>query len=433
MAAPGYADTPWPAEDAGPQRLAAPWRGAGPGLRPGEVLDCRMRRIRMSTMPVLGAPGDLFLLSHEMVRNHLLGLPTTSRLHRLDPVTLETLDRSPPLAGGPAWPGGIAVHRNGSVHLVYGRWAWRLDRTCRPLASRELPVNRPYNSFVVLDDGTLVTKDLSRTAPSRLTALDPETLEPAGPDVECPEPTVARLSAIGNTVYVVGVRSIFRYRWEPSPAGRGRLVRDADWCFDYVGDSGRTWGWDVVLDGTDAWFMDNGDHRYVVSMIGAGRSPTANRLVRVSLADAADHDLVEVSRLPGGSITNPPVIDVRRRIAVGFDSANRVLRAWRIAPGTRVLDPLWEIGDIGVASHMILWPDTGELATNDYRRRREEVIVLDVETGAERGRARHGGIYQGVVFPCPGFGRDFYWATLAGISRIFVRGNGAADAPLRSP
>jgi hypothetical protein len=41
-----------------------------------------------------------------------------------------------------------------------------------------------------------------------------------------------------------------------------------------------------VLGLGQAWFMDNGQHRYLTSMIGRGVSSTANRLIRVSLRDS---------------------------------------------------------------------------------------------------------------------------------------------------
>ena len=40
----GYLDSPWPAEDAGPQRPQAPRSGAGLGLRRGEALRATTRR-----------------------------------------------------------------------------------------------------------------------------------------------------------------------------------------------------------------------------------------------------------------------------------------------------------------------------------------------------------------------------------------------------
>jgi hypothetical protein len=311
----------------------------------------------------------------------------------------------------------MAIHRNGDLYLVYGRHAHRLNRRCEPIASLQLPLNQPYNSFVVLDNGLIVTKNLSASTPARLTVIDAQSLTRACADIEAPEPSIARLSASGNAVYVVGVRSIFRYHWNDAAQA---LLFDADWRFDYLGESRQTYGWDVVLDGQHAWFMDNGAHRYRHRMIGAGVSRTANRLIRVSLTDAADHQALEVSGLPGGSITNPPLIDVRRGIVVGYDSANAVLQAWRFDAALRTLSPLWRKAPFACASHMILYADTGELVINDYRRHGEEVVVLDIASGVESGRVRSGGLMQGVVFPSPGWGRDFYWSSMGRLARVFV-------------
>jgi hypothetical protein len=416
MTAAGYLASAWPAEDAGPQRLQVPRDTVGLDLRPGETLHATTRRTLLSTMTVLGDPGEVYLLSHSAMRAHI-GLPTTACLEQIDPISLKPVHRSPRLAGGPMWPGGVAIHRNGDVYVVYGRHAHRLSRRCEPKASLQLPLNEPYNSFVVLDNGLIVTKNLSSATRARLTVIDPESLVPACADLESPEPSIARLSASGNTVYVVGIRSIFRYHW--SDAARA-LQFDAHWRFDYVGSSRQTWGWDVVLDGQHAWFMDNGAHRYRHRMVGAGVSRTANRLVRVSLVDACDHQALDVSGLPGGSITNPPLIDVQRGIVVGYDSANSVLQAWQFDAARRSLTPLWRKTPFACASHMILYADTAELVINDYRRHGEEVVVLDVASGREKGRVRTGGLMQGVVFPSPGWGRDFYWSSMGRVARVFV-------------
>jgi hypothetical protein len=416
MSAQGYFNSPLPGEDGGPARLQVPRRGTGLGLTPGETLGCVTRNTLLSTMTVLGAPGEVYLLTHSALRARL-GLPTSACVERIDPLTLKTLQRSPRLRGGPMWPGGMAVHRNGDLYVVYGRWAHRLNRDCEVLSGFELPVNEPYNSFVILDNGLIVTKNLSETTPARLSVLQPDPLTRACADTLCPEPSVARLSAIGNTVYVVGIRSIRRYQWD---AASHRLLEDADWHFDYIDTSRQTFGWDVVLDGTQAWFMDNGKHRYAWRMVGAGVSRSANRLIRVSLKDAADHQAVTVSGLPGGSITNPPLVDRQRNIVLGYDSANRYLRAWNFNAASGSLTPRWDKPGFGCASHMIHYPDTAEVVINDYRRHGEEVVVLDIETGAERARVRSGGLMQGVVFPSPGWGRDLYWSSMGRLARIHV-------------
>ena len=316
------------------------------------------------------------------------------------------------------WPGGMAIHRNGDLYVVYGRYAHRLNRACEPLAIHRLPVDLPYNSFVILENGLLVTKNLSDSVQARISVLDPQTLQPVCADIDCPEPSIARLSSVGNTLYVVGVRSILRYHWDTT---QHRLLRDPDWHFDYIGDSRQTYGWDVVLEGGHAWFMDNGKHRYRTRMIGAGVNPTANRLIRVALDDASNREILPISGLAGGSITNPPLYDRQRQIVVAYDSANRYLRAWRFNPHSHELTPLWEKHAFGCASHMVSYPASGELVVNDYRRNGEEVVLLNIETGAELARVRSGGLTQGVVFPSSGWNRDLYWSSMGRLARVFVQ------------
>jgi hypothetical protein len=416
----GYFASPWPGEDGGPQRLQVPSElpnaHSALNLRPGEQLACTTRNTLLSTMTVLGAPGEVFLLTHSALRAHI-GLPTTSCVERIDPVSLHTLARSPRLAGGPMWPGGMAVHRNGDLYVVYGRHAHRLNRACELRASLSLPVDSAYNSFVILDNGLIVTKNLSDSQTARLTVIDPESMRTVCADTLCPEPSIARLSADGNSVYVVGVRSIFRYHWDDASA---QLKADPTWQFDYICATSQSYGWDVVIADGQAWFMDNGRHGYVRTMRGAGKTPTPNRLIRVALDDSGDHQSIEICGLNGGSITNPPLIDVVRRIVVGYDSANGHLQAWRWHSSERALTPLWHKSNFGCASHMILYPDSAELVVNDYRRWGEEVVVLSIETGEEKARVRVGGVTQGVVFPSVGWQRDFYWSSMGKLARVYV-------------
>ncbi len=415
MRADAYLDTPWPAEDGGPERLATA-RGRPLNIQPHERLTVTRRRTQMSTMTILGEPGEVLMLTHTALRSKL-GFATSSRVTRLDAQTLEPLARSPSLPGGRVWPGGMALHRNGDLYVVYGNHAHKLGCDLSLRASLNLAHDLPYNSFVLLDCGLLVCKNISDRVPARLSVIDPETLRPVCADTDCPEPSIARLSARGDTLYVVGVKSIFRYHWD-RPAGR--LIFDEGWRHAYTAGTQQSYGWDVVLAEDQAWFMDNGHHRYRTSMIGAGVSSTPNRLIRVSLSDSADFDALEVSGLGGGSITNPPLFDVGRQIVVAMDSANKHLRAWRFDAGRRSLAPLWERANFGAASHMLLYPGSGELVTNDFDRGCEYVAVLDIVTGETRARAKIGGPLQGVVFPSPGWGRDFYWCAMGFVARVAV-------------
>jgi hypothetical protein len=416
-----YFDSPWPSEDAGPARLQTPKDSPSLNLQAHERLQRTSRRTHLSTMTVLGAPGEVFLLTHSVLPSHL-GLATSAQVQLIDPITLTTRCQSPRLPGGPMWPGGMAVLGNGHVLVVYGRYAHLLNRQCEVLHSRQLPVNEPYNSFVVLANGHVVTKNLSTTTPARLSVLHPDTLEHVAPDTVCPEPAIARLSAQGNTVYVEGITCVHRYHWDDT---QGCLVQDVTWSYPYLNDAPQSHGWDMVLTAHDAWFMDNGAHNYLISMLRAGLNDAPNRLHRVSLRNSNSHQHWEVSGIQGGAITNPPLVDESRQIVVAFDSANRHLRAWRILRNSTqdappVLKDLWHLRNFGAASHMLLFADTGELCVNDYKRFNEQVVILDIETGQEKSRISTGGLMQGVVFPSAGWQRDIYWSSMDRLTRLHI-------------
>ena len=129
----GYWPSRWPGEDGGPRRTEAPPFGQGLGIGPGEVLVATSRDAIAATMVVLRDPGEAYLLRHTG------GDDAVSWVERFDPVSLEPLERSPELPGGPTWPGGMAVHANGSLYVVFGRHAHRLGPDTVPIASRELP------------------------------------------------------------------------------------------------------------------------------------------------------------------------------------------------------------------------------------------------------------------------------------------------------
>lgn len=93
----------------------------------------------------------------------------------------------------------MAIHKNTSLYVVYGRYAHRLSRTCELLSSMKLPMCEPYNSFVILDCGVIVTKNISEDACACISVLDP-TLNRAtidDKDIICPEPSIARLRYFG--------------------------------------------------------------------------------------------------------------------------------------------------------------------------------------------------------------------------------------------
>jgi hypothetical protein len=372
-----------------------------------------------TTMVVLREPGEVFLLCHTG------GSDAISWVEQIDPHTLAPIRRSPDLPGGPVWPGGLAAHANGSLYVVFGRHAHRLSAGLEVQASARLPRDRPYNSFVILPDGNLATKDFGGARPghpdgdsvgaSELLVLSADDLRVVAASA-LPEPSIARLSADGAEVYVVGDTTLQRVRWDGAALQLDEHFRPVYRTLD-----GQTFGWDAVIDGGAAWFLDNGkgSERFNGSLRGLGVSAAPLHLVRVGL-EHGDVTMVEVCGLPGGLIANPPAIDVARGVAVGYDTGNGVVTAFRITADA--LEPLWS-REMNHGSHPLRFPDTGELVLCDHDASRgtDQVVVLHIESGRELARADTTAPIQSLVFHAPGFERDFYYCSMSTIARVTVR------------
>jgi hypothetical protein len=390
----------WRFEDGGPQRrqTVGGALGLGDGFG-GGVLEVTTRSAPVVTMVVGRAGESLYLLRHTP------GSGSVALVERIDPLSLEPLAASPPLAGGPVWPGGLGVHDNGSVYVVFGNHAHRLDPwSLAVVCSVTLPRERPYNSFVVLPDGCLAVKDFGAFADeaAELLVLSPD-LEVVA-RLALPERSIARLSTDGAALYVVGDTSLMRVGWD----GAG-LSLDGRWRYRTL--AGQTFGWDCVLAAGAAWFLDNGQgsEAYSGTLRGHGVSGAPLHLVRVDVG-SGEVALAEVCGRPGGLVANPPVVDERRGVVVGYDSGNGVVAGFDLDLRVR-----WR-REQDHASHLLLYEESGELVTGDGT----DVVVLDVETGAELARADSGGGVQSVLFPCPGFGRDFYLCSFLAVSRVAV-------------
>ncbi len=403
---PYLAATPWPAEDGGPRRQQRPHGINGP--RAGSARLEAVRQTPVSIMALI-APDDTILLLRNTV-----GADAVTWVEALDPESLEVRRRSPDIPLGPFWPGGCAVLADGSVMVVQGRHASRLAPDLSVEATRSLPIDAPHNSFVVLEDGSLAVKDLQRPGgpPSTLSILDPVTLEDRVEPGPVGEPSVARLSADGNEVIVVGVSTLRRFRWDPDA---GILSPRPDVDCVYLRHHGQSFGWDPVVDAGALWWMDNGDHRFQdgLTMLGNGVAPGPVRLWRAGLEGGGMRS-VEISDQPGGAITNPPIVDPDRGLVVGYDSANGVLAAFSVDE----LAPVWR-KPLNTSQHLVLFPDTGELLANDYDRETgDSLVVVAVTDGSVTARARVGSPAQSVVFPAPGTRRDAYYVSLSTVARV---------------
>ncbi|HEX8741808.1 MAG TPA: hypothetical protein VF712_01625 [Thermoleophilaceae bacterium] len=446
-----YWPRPWTCEDGGPRRWGCATGQPGLGIRPGERLEVAAAYDAFATDALVRRePGELYALRHDMRFGGPQGRPVEGWVERLDPATLAVTASTPRLPGGAWWPGGIAAHANGDLHMVFGRWAHRLSPGLDVLASHRLPVERPHNSFVVLDGGELVTKDCDAPAgrePSTFSALDPETLMPVAPPLRLPEPSVARLSSDGESVIAVGTTAVFRLRLDRDA---GRLVVDDGWRPRYGPAPERGYGWDPAVTGDHVLWMDNGRNHTDRTMLRSGEQADPVRLWWAR-HDGGPARSAEVSGLPYGTESNPPAWDPDGRVVVAYDSGNAVLRAWRMSGDE--LEPLWRRDGFAHAGHLIVYPDTRELVAQDWRgselllrpglrralrptmqvtsrsaalRRAslatgaDSVVVLDLDSGAERARVTVPSPSQAFMFPAPGFGRDVYYQSLTTIARVVV-------------
>jgi hypothetical protein len=423
----------------------------GLGIRAGDRLEVAAVHQAFATDALVRRePGELYALRHAMPLHGAQGRPVDAWIERLDPATLAVTASTPRLPGGRYWPGGIAAHARGDIHMVFGRWAHRLSPELEVLASHRLPVPRPHNSFVVLDGGELVTKDCDAPRglePSTVSVLDPETLLPVAAPLRLPEPAVARLASDGDAVIAVGTTRLFRLRLDRAA---GRIAVEGDWAPRYGPAPERSYGWDPVITDEHVLWMDNGRNHTDHTMLGSGVQADPVRLWMARLDDGRTTS-VEISGLPRGTESNPPAWDPVRRIVVAYDAGNAVLGAWRLA-GDR-LAPLWRRDGFAHAGHLILFPETGELVAGDWRdtplsRRRavrplmrasgpllarsrragraalrvggDRLVVLDVESGADLARVDVPSPAQGYLFPAPGFDRDLYYQSITTIARVRV-------------
>jgi len=131
-------------------------------------------------------------------------------------------------------------------------------------------------------------------------------------------------------------------------------------------------------------------------------------------------NIAPVSGLAKGSITSPPLY-CTQKILVAFNFANRVICGFKYSEESRGLLKIWEKTSFGCGGHMIYYLDTGEIVTNDYKRFSDSTVVMDIESGHEKGRDALKSFSQGVLFSCPGWDSVFYYLTLSSISRVQVQ------------
>ena len=238
--------TRWPAEDGGPDGSSP--AGSGPAARRRHARGRRHAPRRRPRWWSLREPGELFLLRHTAGR----GISGSSASIRTRSSRSRSPTSSPAARPGPA---GSACHANGSLHVVFGNHAHRLDarpqragvaRAAAAAAVQQLrrrcptATSSPRTSAASLPgQRSARTRTANRPSSSRSTP----TRSTIVARVRAPEPSIARLSADGDDVYVVGdstsvPRALGRRALDAATTAFARRYRTID---------GQTYGWDAVL------------------------------------------------------------------------------------------------------------------------------------------------------------------------------------------
>jgi hypothetical protein len=432
-AIPGYYDSPWPAECGGPRRQKAP-RSRGLAVTPeSEVKQTTRVNDEWNVMMVLRKPGEVFMMGN----NHIDSKEKYGFLERIDPVTLETLARSPNLdTGGHTWCGGVVVHENGYLYLNNGNRCFKLDADCNVLAERVLPQDSAYNSFLIMADGSLVMKNMEHQHDgiSKFVVLEPDSLEQVGEEVAIPENSMGRIAMDttpeGQFIYVPGRDTFFRFRYEA-----GVLTMDESWQPIYrTGPyEEQTFSWDSCIAGGGCYFLDNGDNEAMTAIFSTrpfgqrvpdrgapfrGLASSPQKLFRIDLQDAKNIDHIAPFGSPRGNIFSPPAFDPVRNIGLAFDTGNGHFGAVRYTEQGG-FEKLWS-RDLRISMQMVLFIDTGEIVVNDFQNGYDDLVVFDIESGAEKARVSTGSQTANGMFLSTGWNRDVYYCSTSSIARMYV-------------
>ena len=375
--------------------------------------------------------------------------------------TLEPEASSPRLqCGDHVWCGSILAHANGAVYSVNGSYLHKLDpRDLSVLAERRLPADRSHNGMLALRDGTIVTKDLRLEGQggTTLTRLEPESLELVGEPLVLPEGSMGRIAADyvevdgvpKELIYVPGTEHLWRLIVaEPEGGGGIGLEIDRSWRPRYREESDRHGlSWDCCISGGHCWIMDCGDVESVRAIHGTepnGRFaeppgsklswrrpapwPGAQRLLRVSLTDDSDVEVIEPFGTPGGGIIAPPVhvpeVSPGRDMAIAWDSINGGLAGVEIERGTDdEMRVAWHL-DVRPSMQPVVYPESGEVVINDFRAGpdggppSDDIVVVDITTGELIDRVATGSRVANGMFLSAAGGRRLLYASTTAVAMV---------------
>lgn len=344
-------------------------------------------------------------------------------VEEIDPITLETINASQELStGGHNWCGGASVLADGSIITGFGRCIHKLNLDLELLAELELPVDQAHNGVLRLSDGMMVTRSMEHdpSKKSVFTLFDPDSLE-----------HFQTFEFLGASIgrFCIDPRDGLDHLYATTPTHIHRLIYqdralslDHNWsaCYDVPGED-QSFAWCNTVGDDSVWFMDMGDLPPLESIMRAyplGSKPVSFsqlnqaplRVHRVSTQDSRSLDAFVPFGLPAGGQGASPLYVQDKSILMAFDTLNRKTGAWKY-DGAGGFTELW-VRDIGNSNQPLYYPDTGEVILDDVKEDQTvDAVVLDIETGKEKGRVATGTLFAAGMMACPGFGRDFYAAS----------------------
>ena len=430
---PGYYQNSTCATEYGGVRRQKHARSPGLNIQPGETLKVSSRRFARGRWVVGTFNADN--------RLYVFGCSAPSQpdvsigwVEEVDPITLETIRQSPDLnTGGHNWCGGAAVLADGTIITGFGNRIHKLTLHLELIAELELPVDHAHNGISLLSDGMMITRNLEHdhSKKSVFTVFDTNTLqvvkrvEFVGASIGrfCVDPTPD-----GDYVYATTPTHIHRLIYKDQ-----NLVLDENWNASYdLPDENQSFAWCNTVGDGSVWFMDMGDTPPLETIMRAypvGTKPLAFskpcsapvRVHRVSTTDSNSTDVLTPFGLPNGGHNSSPLYVQDKRILLTFDTANRKTGAWRFnGPGE--FESLW-VHDIANSNQVLYYPDTGEVVLDDVLDDKTvDTVVIDIETGEEKGRTATGTRYPAAMAFYPGLNRDCYSTSGAQgvLYRVFV-------------
>jgi hypothetical protein len=394
-------------------------RSPGLNIQAGENLKVTSRRFAKGKWVVgtVNADNRLFIFGGSVPSQPDVSI---GWVEEVDPITLETIRQSPELTtGGHNWCGGAAVLADGTIITGFGNRVHKLSLDLELINELELPVDHAHNGISLLSDGMMITRNLEHdhNKASVFTIFNPNTLkvvktvEFLGASIGrfCVDPTPE-----GDYVYATTPTHIHRLIYKDQ-----NLVLDENWSasYDLPGEE-QSFAWCNTVGDGSVWFMDMGDtppletimRAYPVgtrSIVFSKPASAPVRVHRVSTTDSSSTDVLTPFGLPNGGHNSSPLYVQDKKILLTFDTNNRKTGAWRFN-GSADFEKLW-VHDIGNSNQVFYYPDTGEVVLDDVLEDNSvDTVLIDIETGEEKGRVSTGARTAAGMAFYPGLGRDLY-------------------------